>query len=747
MQRLRAASILILISILFTFAPMTAAGAQVELLYAPEKPQVEFASSEIRAALTAHGDACIPHSLDALGTPGKASTAESIRIVLASSLEESRHVAKTLGVDPLKTATVAQSYAIRRQSAAGRITYAVLAADPVGAMYGGLDLAEAVRLNTLTSLKDSDHTPFIANRGIKFNIPLDARTPSYSDASDSAQQNIAEVWDMGFWHEYLDELARQRFNVLSLWNLHPFPSMVIVSEYPNVALADVMRTTEKFDSSYDLTGKDMVRPALLAHMEVVKKMTIEQKIAFWREVMDYAHDRGICVYVYTLNIFTWGADGKYDITAAQDNPITIDYFRKSVRAMLVTYPRLAGIGVTAGESMQNLQGEYSKEMWLRKTYGAGVEDVRKLQPERSIDLIHRMNQANLNQVLPSWLDYPKPFDLSYKYSAAHMYSLAAPPFAKRDLVDMPSSLRTWMELRNDDIYSFRWGDPVYTRAYLRALPGPEVMAGFNMGPDGYTWGREYIGTEPESPRQLVVKKQWYSFMLWGRLSYDPSLPDALFERTLAVRYPEAPADKLFAASEASSKVIPEINRFFWASGGNDLAWFPEACLSHPRHHGFYTVKDFKNGATTPGSDMMNIREYTSAVLQSAPATGITPPQVADQLRADATQALKLLDAMPSPGSDKELRLTLGDLRAMAYLGEYYADKIMGATELAAYGTTRDAQRRASSVRYLQSAVEDWKQYAAIATRQYRPQLLTRVGDVDLNALTAKVEHDVQIANE
>jgi hypothetical protein len=726
---------------------MTAAGARVELLYASDKPQVEFASSEIRAALTARGDACVPHSLDALLTPRKASSAESIRIVLASSAEESRHVAETLGVDPLKTAAIAQSYAIRRQSSAGRITYAVLAADPVGAMYGGLDLAEAVRLGTLSSLTNSDHTPFIAQRGIKFNIPLDARTPSYSDASDSAQQNIAEVWDMGFWHEYMDELARQRFNVLSLWNLHPFPSMVKVPEYPDVALADVMRTTEKFDSSYDLTGKDMVRPALLAHLEVVKKMTIEQKIAFWREVMDYAHDRGISVYVYTWNIFVWGADGKYGITAAQDNPITIDYFRKSVRAMLVTYPRLAGIGMTAGENMQNLQGDYSKENWLSKTYGAGVEDVRKLQPERSINLIHRMNQANLNQVLPPWMDYPKPFDLSYKYSAAHMYSLAAPPFAKRDLVDMPSSLRSWMELRNDDIYSFRWGDPVYARAYLRALPGPDVMAGFNMGPDGYTWGREFIGTEPESPRQLVVNKQWYSFMLWGRLSYDPSLPDALFERTLAVRYPEAPADKLFAASEASSKVIPEINRFFWASGGNDLAWFPEACLSHPRHHGFYTVKDFKNGATTPGSDMMNIREYTSAVLQSAPATGITPPQVADQLRADATQALKLLDAMPSPGSDKELRLTLGDLRAMAYLGEYYADKIMGATELASYGATHDAQRRASSVRYLQSAVEDWKQYAAIATRQYRPQLLTRVGYVDLNELTAKVEHDVQIANE
>ena len=43
--------------------------------------------------------------------------------------------------------------------------------DPVGAMYGGLDLAEAVRLGTLSGITSDDHAPFIANRGIKFNIP------------------------------------------------------------------------------------------------------------------------------------------------------------------------------------------------------------------------------------------------------------------------------------------------------------------------------------------------------------------------------------------------------------------------------------------------------------------------------------------------------------------------------------------------------------------------------------------------
>jgi hypothetical protein len=743
MKRLSKLPILIMASAIAAMTQSSMA-AKVQLLYAAGRPQVEFAGGEIRTSLASEGNSALRGDLETqLGTPVQG----SFRIVIAASVEESKLVAKKLGLEPPASNVAAQAYSIRKLDAIGGSTYVVLAVDPVGAMYGGLDLAEVVHLGTLASLKDSDHSPFIANRGIKFNIPLDARTPSYSDAGDSAQQNIPEVWDIAFWHEFLDELARQRYNVLSLWNLHPFPSMVKVPEYPKVALADVMRTTEKFDSSYDLTGRDMVRPALLAHREVVKKMTIEQKIRFWREVMDYAHDRGISVYLFTWNIFVWGTDGKYGITSAQDNPITIDYFRKSVTATLLTYPQLAGIGITAGENMQNLKGDFSKENWLWDTYGKAVEDVKKLQPDRSIPMIHRMNQANLNEIVADWKAYPDTFDLSYKYSAAHMYSLTNPPFAKRDLAGMPPGMHTWMTVRNDDIYSFRWGDPEFARAYLRGLPGPEMLAGFYMGPDGYTWGREFISTEPDSPHQLVIKKQWYSFMLWGRLSYDPSLPDALFERTLAVRYPEAPDGKLFAAYEASSRVIPEINRFFWAGGGNDLAWFPEACLSHPGHHGFYTVKDFVNGTTTPGSGMLNIRDFTVAVSRNEPATGITPPQVADQLRADATQALKLLDAMPSAGSDKELRLTLGDLRAMAYLGDYYADKIMGATELAAFGATHDAQRRASSVRYLQYALEDWKQYAATATRQYRPQLLTRVGYIDLNALSAKVEHDVEIASE
>jgi hypothetical protein len=100
-------------------------------------------------------------------------------------------------------------------------------------------VAEAVRLGNLLELRRGEHRPYIESRGIKFNITPDRRTPTYSDNSDSHQLNIREMWSTDFWHEFLDEMARQRYNVLSLWNLHPFPSIVKVPEYPDIALNDL----------------------------------------------------------------------------------------------------------------------------------------------------------------------------------------------------------------------------------------------------------------------------------------------------------------------------------------------------------------------------------------------------------------------------------------------------------------------------------------------------------------------------
>jgi len=709
------------------------------VVYDPGVAEVRFAASEIRLARVAQSAGLVEEPLERL-----AETGGTVRMVLAAGPEASAQVAKALGVKPLARPS-SQAYSIRRVLRDGRTTVAVLGADSAGAMYGGLDLAEAIRRGTLASLPDSDHAPHLERRGIKFNIPLDVRTPSYSDNSHAAQMNIPEMWSLDFWREFLDELARHRFNVLSLWNLHPFPSLVQVPEFPDVALDDVLRTRVPMDDTYSHSGSDMFRPELLQNTEVVRKMTIGQKVQFWRDVMQHARDRGIEVYWFTWNLFTWGAEGRHGITPDQTNPRTIEYFRASIREMVLTYPLLAGFGITAGERMQNRTDEFSKEKWLWKAYGEGVADAKKLQPHRTIRMIHRYHQTGHDEIQREWKDYPGPLDLSFKYAIAHMYSIPNPPFIQPALPHLSPQLRTWLTVRDDDYYSFRWGDPEFARAFIRHMPGPDKVAGYYMGPDGYTWGREFLSREPDRPRQLVISKRWYAFMIWGRLSYDPNLPDELFQQALAARFPRVPAAALFRAWSQASKIFPQITRFFW--GDIDLRWFPEACLSHPRHRGFYTVQHFIQGQTMPGSGILDIVEWRRRKLAGQPLNAAGPLEVAGALAAQAAEVLKLApELLRQAGADKELRLTLGDLVAMAHLGNYYAAKIRGAAELALFDRSGTAAQREAAIRHLQTALDHWKRYATAYTLQYeQPRLYNRVGWVDIPALTSKVEQDIAIA--
>ncbi len=634
----------------------------------------------------------------------------------------------------------AQSYRIERAGAKVR----VIGGDVAGAMYGGLDVAEAIRTGSLAELKAGEHQPHIAQRGIKFNIPLDLRTPSYTDCSDAAQANIPEMWSMDFWRAFLDDMARHRFNVLSLWNLHPFPSIVKVPEFPNVALADVWRTRATLDDTFSHLGVDMVRPAMLADHEIVKPLTIEQKIAFWRDVMQLAKDRGVDVYWFTWNIFLFGAEGSDGITGDKGAPRTIEYFRASVRETVKTYPLLAGMGITAGEAMPAKIGAVSKEQWLWMTYGEGIRDALKDEPARKFRLIHRFHQTGLGEIEQAFADIPCDFDLSFKYAIAHMYSVPRPKFIDPVLPLLSPKLRSWLTVRNDDIYSFRWADPEFARAFIKAIPGSDKIAGFYMGPDGFIWGRDFLTKDAATPRPTVMQKQWLSFALWGRLAYDPDLPDETFRRLVAARFANSDAAKLSAAWADASKVFPMITRFFW--GDIDLKWFPEACLSDRRYRGFYTVRHFIEGSAMPGSGVQNILEW-----RAKKQGGVTPLEIADMLETNASKALKELPALRSAtaaGDAKEYTATLDDIESMSHLGLYYAAKIRGACDLAAFDLSGDAEQQAAAVRHLESALTHWKNYATAYTRQYiQPVLYNRVGVVDIPKLAVNVAADIQMARD
>jgi len=698
--------------LLFVLGMLLPARLAASVIHDPRIPQVVFAAQELKGVLTEAGR-------------------EDLQITL---------IVKPDGSLP-------EAFRIRT---AGTNQVEVVGSDATGAMYGGLEVADCLRLGL--PIRDQERTPFVPKRGIKFNIPLDARTPSYDDTGDSAQKNIEVMWDFEFWKAYLDDLARYRYNVLSLWTTHPFPSIIKLADYPEVALDDVYRISDGILQPHHknkLQDVDFDKPGTL---QLVKRISIEEKIAHWRRVFQYANDRGIEIYLFCWNVFTWYADGKYGITQQQDNPITIEYTRKCVRRMLLIYPQIAAIGVTAGENADwYAEGEHSIENFIFETFGRAIMDVQEQQPDRQIRFIFRRHVTEPPDVTRAFKDYTGGIvDTSIKYAVAHIYSSRRPQEWETRIVKEGwlSGFKVWLNLRNDDIFMHRWGSPDFVRAFIKWMPH-DHSPGFYMGSDGYVWAREFVSKNPETAGRLEIDKHWYRFRLWGQLAYNPGLGRDYWEATLRHRFPGVNAKLLYDAWESTSEIVPQLNRSVWAATDGDFS--AEACM---QRSGFLTVDDYHFDRdpmpltridNAPDPQCVSVTQWAKAYLSGRSVKGVTPLQVADNLDGYAATALEALPMLrKQTGGNAELKDTLNDIESMAYLGRYYADKMRGAAKLALFreGGRQDKQYLDQAVAHLRDAVGEWKAYAEILSSQYKTQLLARTHFLDWNSTLKEVEQEV-----
>jgi hypothetical protein len=413
----------------------------------------------------------------------------------------------------------------------------------------------------------------------------------------------------------------------------------------------------------------------------------------------------------------------------------------------LTYPQIAGIGVTAGENADNhLEGEYSIENFLFNTYGRGVIDVREQQPDREVRFIFRQHMSGLGPITEAFAHYPGEFNTSFKYAIGHMYSMRKPLlFDRRFRREVEAfNVPCWLNLRNDDLFVLRWGSPDFVREYIQQMPH-DVLAGFYMGSDGYVWGREFIAKNSEMAGRLEIDKHWYRFRQWGQLAYNPELDRDYWEAVLEHRFPGVDARLLYGAWAASSEIVPQVNSACY--GPNDAHISPEGCIAR---EGFLTVDHYFFDpdwyGPMEGSGIHSAREWGKAVVAGEELKGLTPLQVAENLDASAATALAPLPTLRTQvGDNVELQETLNDIESTAYLGRYYADKMRGAAKLAAFRESQTRQFSDEAVTHLRDAVQEWKAYAAIVSSQYKPQLMARTHVMDWNRILAQVEQEVAAA--
>ena len=675
--------------LLFAFA-RPASAETIRLYFDPATPPISFAAGDIKTALEKHKHTVETADLAALSKagPGK-------KIVLAATTDKA--VASMLSAEGGKPAADLgeQAYAIRSTKKSG-LSYWVQGGDAVGAMYGGLQIAENIQFKGMTEAFNEDDAPHLKNRGIKFNVPLDKEAPTYFYDSRGTANRLAirHVWDITFWKTWFDEMARHRYNVLSLWSPHPFTSMVnMEDEYPGIAIQGV--------TGFDEAGKETK----------INDWSIDQKAAFWREVMKYGHERGFRTFVFTWNIFLSTAKGKHGIGEGPANPQTRTYLRKATRKLLETYPHLTGIGVTVGENMDTDDSDL-KEDWAWDTYGRGVQEYAKAHPERQLGFIHRLHEGSLQSMAKHFqplIDLPNVrFEISHKYSNAHAHAAVKPIYwARKKLEPQLEKLgiTSWLTVRNDDFFYLHWADPQFVRDYIGNFPEVgKYINGFYLGPDGWAFSRAFQSKDPLHANMLDVQKTWYMQKIWGRIAYNPAVADDLFKNHLASHYPEAAPSDLFEAWSKASRALRLINEQVTGKWSLDFHWWPERWTS--KDEGYLSVNDLRKTEPMNGSDLADVKDSAKGELKGKRSAF---DNAADIERL-ANEARKLLATL-KPGTNHELALNLHDLKAMTHLSLFGAAKIRAAV-LVEQNKSIEAREQ------MLAATRHWAQYADIMDAHY-----------------------------
>ena len=609
--------------------------------------------------------------------------------------------------------------------------------DARGAMYGVLDVAEQIRLGTaLEQISPRTVRARFPFRAIKFNLPFAAyRT------SPSIEQHQETVRDLAFWEAFLDMMAENRFNTLTLWSLHPFHYLVVPKSFPEA---------QTFPDE-ELAEWRIFWTKLFA---MAKARGIETYLVNWNTFVSPAFARAHHLAEYSLE---WGFTGN-----GPKDQIVKDYTRECVQQTIDSYPDLTGLGTTLGERMGG-QTPVERQQWLDDAIMAGIQSAHrpikfiyraplsadtKSGGSRSVEN-DRLTREQIEKIggnvrLPVYLEFK--YNASHGHSSSHLHIVHGGKLGDTYWNPLPKNFQPVWTLRNEDMLILRWGEPGFIREFM-ANNGQPYVGGAIIGSENFIPAKDAISLDgPWREGRYAFERQWLLYALWGRLLHESTTPDSVFAAWLGQRFGRAHGDDLLAAWTLASRAPLRFASFH--VGTWDGALYTEAFSSWVDRGPtlkFFDLDEFINHAVLDPR-YVNIRDFVRAGGQVAEGQ-ISPLQLAAELDHDADQAALRVSAVRNRGSiTPQLDAELADLDAWNAYSRYFAAKLRGGVALATYRATHDAAQQEKAVAELTAAVGFWKALAEAGTRFNKSDVqIQTLAPMSWQRLLPAVERDVEIA--
>ena len=587
--------------------------------------------------------------------------------------------------------------------------------DETGLMYAILDVARHLRLGkSLMELKPTIQKPNLEFRAIKYNLPYMAYR-----SDKSTGQHFATCRDIEYWEGFLDMMAENRFNVLSLWSLHLYHYMVKLEKYPEATS--------------------------LSEFELLDWQN------FWKELFRMARVRGIETYIINWNTFVSpsfsAAHGIATYSqrpshygSVDNNELVEDYTYEMIKAVINEYQDLDGLGITLGERMGGMHVKDRRD-WLNRTIFKAMNDAdRKIKfvyraplsanssssgsTSEENDLATRHQIESLDTEGPVWVEFK--YNWSHGHSSPNLFIVHGGKLTDKYRNPIPDKYKYIWTVRNEDFHVNRWGQSDFIRSFLENNT-QEYVGGCFIGSEGYIPAKDVYSKKGDFNNwAYAYQRQWLFYTMWGNLLYNENTSDELFANLLEEKYGIGSGEISLDAWKTASKVPLHFASFY--EGRNDLTLYTEGFTSWTefKEMRFIDIEKMMYRRVLDTIRYISVIDYVKAG-QKAKKGQYTPYDLADELDKIHAHGIEKLNELRALNLPETAINELADVESWCWFAKYFADKIRAGVALAEFRVHGNDLRN-EAVSYLEKCVSHWEKYVESITKYNHDNFLFHTHD-------------------
>lgn len=605
--------------------------------------------------------------------------------------------------------TVDQGLVVSRGKYKGRQLLVLCGTDDRGAMYAALDTADRISWaknanEPLKEVHDVSESPAIKERAIS----IYTMNRAYWES---------RFYDEEYWVRYLDMLAQSRIN-----------SLVIIFGYENGGFL-----APPYPYFFDVDGFEQVKMLDITDAER------RRNVKALNRLIEMAHERaveisvGIWDHIYRGHVQAGGIEwaAMYEggplpstvvgLTGETLMPYTIAALKK----FLVTFPKLDGFQFRmhgeSGLEKSEMDAFWSDVFKVMKAHNPKMRfDARAKQlPDSVIETGLDMN-VPLRICTKYWMEqmglpfHPTQINPQNQQSRRHGYA---------DLLRYPQRYKMhWRMWNGGTTRILLWGDPEYVRRFCQSTlvydsPTFEVC--------------EMLCTKMEAqphdaePFELLAPKYqyydyeferyWHYFQVWGRVAYDPDTPAEIWQRQFQRRMGKEVAPYIEAALHRASRVLPRIvaSCYPYRSFPMTVGWAEKQSLGD--------LPYYSNNQGSDVAQFLSFEEQAGLTIDGLDTAKLRPADNSrwfdDTARFILSQTAEI-EKRITPGQNLECDATVVDLKILAGLALFHANRIHAAVHYNLFERSGDLNEFDEALRWERTAIDAWRDIVNVVGDRY-----------------------------